>query len=68
MVDCDSLNNPVNGQVNTSSGNTVGSIAIYNCSTGYNLIGNSSRACGSGGIWTNVAPECNSKFWFGLKA
>ena len=68
MVDCDSLNNPFNGQVNMSSGNTVGSIAIYTCNNGYNLKGSSSRTCGSGGTWTNVVPECNSKFWFGLKA
>ena len=64
MVDCDSLNNPVNGQVDTSNGTTFESVATYRCSTGYTLNGNNSRTCGSDGIWSGPLPTCESKYIF----
>ncbi|XP_064398980.1 nidogen-2-like [Halichondria panicea] len=57
-VDCGSLTNPTNGQVDTSNGTTLGSTAIYNCSTGFTLNGNSSRTCGSDGQWSGFQPTC----------
>ena len=45
MVDCDSLDNPVNGQVDTSNGTIVGSTATYSCNDGFNLTGSAMRTC-----------------------
>ncbi len=60
-VDCGSLTDPENGQVNTSSGTTIGSTASYSCNNGYTLNGDNTRTCESNGVWSNSQPSCNSK-------
>ena len=62
VVDCGSLRNPVNGQVDMSSGTTFMSTATYTCNAGYDLIGPISRTCGSDGVWSPAVPTCDSKF------
>ena len=57
-VDCGSLTDPTNGQVNTSSGTTFGSTATYTCDTGYTLSGSQTRTCGANGMWTPSKPLC----------
>ena len=60
-VDCGPLSDPPNGQVNTPS-TLLGSQATYNClGSGYILNGDSSRQCGTDGMWTGSQPECTSK-------
>ena len=54
---CGRLNNPENGRVELS-GTTVGSVATYICSLGFQLIGQNSRECLSSGEWTGQAPTC----------
>ena len=61
VIDCGSLTNPDNGQVDTSSGTTIGSTASYSCDTGYKLSDSSLRTCGADGEWTMSEPVCNSK-------
>ena len=61
VVDCGSLGNPLNGQVDMSSGNTFMSIATYTCNAGYDLIGPKSRTCGSDGVWSPAPPTCERK-------
>ena len=37
----------------------TGTIATYNCSSGYQLVGGSLlRACGANGKWNGTAPSC----------
>ena len=62
-VDCGSLTNPANGQVDTSSGTTFGSTATYTCAIGYTLSGSQSRTCGADGNWTSSEPSCNGKLF-----
>ena len=62
IIDCGSLTNPINGQVDTSSGTTFNQIATYSCNTGYNLIGVSTRTCSSNAQWSSSAPLCVRKF------
>ena len=57
-VDCDTLPDPANGRVNDTSGTTFGQTATYNCNTGYNLVGNSTRMCQATGVWSGSAPTC----------
>ena len=57
VVDCGSLTDPVNGQVNTN-GTTFGETAIYSCDTGYNLVGNNTRTCQATGQWSGNEPTC----------
>ena len=59
-VDCGSLPAPSNGHI-TVTASTFGGEATYNCDTGYNLIGNTSRMCAAKGDWTGSAPTCQSE-------
>ena len=52
-VDCGSLSNPDNGQVNTSNGTTFGSTVTYTCHRE-----SGSRTCGANGLWTLTEPNC----------
>ena len=56
-VNCGTLPNPANGQVNTT-GTTFGQTATYSCNTGYSLVGGSTRTCQATGVWSGSAPTC----------
>ena len=58
MVDCGTLANPGNGEVNHTAGTTIGQIATYSCNTGYNLVGDNTRTCQDPGVWSESAPTC----------
>ena len=57
-MDCDSLTDPANGQVDLTSGTTFGQTATYSCNTGYNLVGDSTRTCQTVGNWSGSRPTC----------
>ena len=70
LVRCDDLPVTNNGEVTYTSPRSVsanlpdgkrytGTIATYNCLSGYQLVGGSSlRACGDNGEWNGTAPSC----------
>ena len=60
-VACSSLNDPDNGQVDTSSGTTFGSVATFSCDTGYKLSHQQEVVCGANGMWSPASPSCLSK-------
>ena len=62
-VDCGSLPNPANGSISHTAGTTFGLTATYNCNTGYNLTGNSTRMCQATRMWSGSAPTCPRMFW-----
>ena len=57
-VDCGSLTDPDNGQVDHTAGTTFRQSATYRCNTGYNLVGNSTRTCQATGNWSYSEPTC----------
>ena len=57
-VDCGSLTDPDNGQVDHTAGTSLGQTATYSCNTGYNLVGDSTRTCQAEGEWSGSAPTC----------
>ena len=57
-VDCGTLTDPANGQVNHTAGTTMGQTATYSCNTGYNLVGNRTRTCQAMGNWSGSVPTC----------
>ena len=57
-ADCDNLNDPSNGQV-TLTGTVFGSVASYECDTGFSLVGNMERTCQDDGEWSGTDPTCN---------
>ena len=47
-------------------GNVSGTVANYSCNAGYRLLGNAIRTCSSTGVWSGVAPTCQSKALNGM--
>ena len=58
VVDCGILTDPANGRVNHTAGTTYQQTATYSCDTGYNLVGDSTRICQAGGVWSGSEPNC----------
>ena len=54
---CRIPNAPANGQLGVSGTNNR-QTATYSCDTGYNLVGNSTRTCQAGGVWSGSEPTC----------
>ena len=61
VVDCETLNNPANGQVSHPDGTTFTQTATYSCDTGYNLMGDNTRTCQADGMWSGNQPTCMSE-------
>ena len=57
-MDCSSLTDPSNGQVNHTAGTTLRQTATYSCIIGYNLVGDSIRTCQAIGNWSGSASTC----------
>jgi Sushi repeat (SCR repeat) len=57
-VECPQLGNPSDGWVSTTAGATVGSVATYDCSPSYALLGAKTLKCQSDGNWNGTAPLC----------
>ena len=56
---CPTLVNPSNGSVVVNSTH-VGGVAFYSCSTGYTLIGLTTRVCLASETWSGDEPGCIS--------
>ena len=39
-----------------------GGVATYTCDSGFTLVGDPTRICGSDGTWSGMAPTCERKF------
>ncbi len=57
VVTCPTLTDPTNGIVSVPN-NNFGSNATYTCVTGYTLIGDTARTCGSDGVWSDSETIC----------
>ena len=53
------MNNPMNGSVRLDGGTVIGAMAFYNCQTGFRLVGDGLRVCGSNGLWSGEEPICS---------
>ena len=60
VVDCLNLTSPSNGQVSLAT-TTLGSVAMYTCDNGYEVVGASMRECQANGSWSENEPVCESK-------
>ena len=61
VVDCGTLNTPMNGEVSHFNGTTFRQTATYSCNTGYNLVGDNARMCEVDGMWSGSEPTCISE-------
>ena len=43
------------------SGGSVGSVAVYFCTDGYSLEGDTTRECLPSGLWNGSTPQCVEK-------
>ena len=64
-ITCSSLGAFANGQItystDTTSPHDFGTVATFTCNTGFSLSGDSTRICGSGGVWSGSSPVCIGK-------
>jgi hypothetical protein len=58
VTDCGRIQNPVNGNVDQSSGTTYGRTVHFNCSVGYEIFGSKQATCMADGQWSHAAPVC----------
>ena len=62
---CSDLASLLNGNIvysdGTANNRSVGTVAIYNCDTGYNLNGGKTKTCRSDGTWSVSAPTCEGE-------
>ena len=64
-VECVYLESPENGEV-TQTGTLVGSVAIYSCFPGFELVGEETRTCQENGQWSGTEPFCRRECTMGL--
>lgn len=57
-IKCDKPTAPRNGVVKTSNNGLYPSVASYNCSVGFTLVGATKRSCRPDGSWTEQIPSC----------
>ena len=55
---CAQLSDPVNGNVRQPNPAPVGSVAVYTCNRGFNLVGSRIRVCQSDLSYSSQAPTC----------
>ena len=56
-VNCGNPPRPTNNSIISLNGTVIGSVANYECDTGYKLVGNSSIVCQDNGEWS-TPPVC----------
>ena len=61
MVDCGGLEPPDNGTIELREGTLFGSIAVYDCDDGFEVVGSIVRVCLETGEWSDEAPVCESE-------
>ena len=62
-MDCGTLTNQADGQVNITAGTTFGQTATYSCDAGYQLLENitRTRTCQADGMWSGNRATCISE-------
>ncbi len=62
---CSDLTSPTNGAIAYNMGTTSqrpeDTVATYTCNPGYTLNGDTTRTCGSDGMWSGSPPVCHRK-------
>ncbi len=61
VITCPVLTDSTHRLVSVTN-NNFGSNATYACDTGYTLNGDTTRTCGSDGVWSGSEPTCTRKF------
>ena len=60
VVNCGRIGVPENGEI-TLSETTFGSVAVYACDEGFDLVGELFRTCQANAEWTGEEPVCERK-------
>ena len=69
MITCGEPGLPVansSGLLLTYTNVTYGSIVIYSCTSGYNIVGNANQTCTLNGSWNDNPPQCQGQKYIKL--
>ena len=66
VIDCGSIDNFQNGQVDLSNGTTFGSVATFTCNSGFILSHQQVVTCAIDGMWSPSIPTCNGEKTIGF--
>ena len=58
ISDCGPLVPPANGSVKYYNGTTFRSLVVFECETGYSLVGEKMRTCQANTLWSSSNPTC----------
>ena len=58
MITCEVLDPPANGEIIFTNGMLFESLAIFECDTGFSLIGTDRIECQENDEWSGQPPEC----------
>ena len=67
VINCGGLTDPEDGRVTFTPGvvmtleTGLEAIAVYTCNDGYNLVGDTMRACQANEQWAGTEPNCMCK-------
>ena len=57
-AECPVLEDPINGAIALSTGNSVGSFTTFLCNSGFDLVGTQTVTCQANGMWSDPPPTC----------
>ncbi len=62
-IECDDLDDIINGEVVYDNNNIYTSVAEYSCKFGFELVGVEIRTCRENGEWSDEEPLCKSELF-----
>ena len=72
VIECPALTDVTNGAIVYVSDMTapydIGTTATHSCNSGYSLVGDEIRICGTNGEWDLSEPSCERKLYFKASA
>ena len=68
VITCSDLPSLTNGDTDygvagSTDSRPVDTVATYTCNPGFTLNGDTTRTCGSDGVWSGLAPTCQRKIY-----
>jgi len=64
IIECPPLPNHENGDIVTTHGNWIGSLATFTCHANFVLVGDAALLCYESQTWNGTSPVCKQKGYY----